>query len=684
MSGRRLDIGIGIGSRRRVPTTTSVATLGPGAGWTGTAGSGFTTPPSDPARTTAKPILTHLFVENDVFTGNTTIAFEAVDGVSISKVRVYCEGDANYVDISTKSNVTYTDANGNTKTLYDVYPVTLNWSAFNAVTASGSARIYAEAFSGDGTKQNRVIGPFVLHNRASAYSATRTVGPSGADHTTLAAAFNWVTTNSSSARNVNIKIIANGTYPLDAVAVDFNGATHWTTITADTGVTATISKTGTRGFIRAKYDGLRFRGSGIVIDQTLFDAFLMESVASGCNKCLTFDGVTISQTGGRYSVYDGMPPQNQEWVAAADNSACKLYFVDCVGSNIFNGPARATLCRNNTWTDIGGDLFFRVGGAIHGDTINGLSPAGTGGHRAHLTALNLTIPANGEIAITGASNTAGTRTLQCYISGVAQGGALSITNPAYSATGSGYTTWADVNTHINGVGGGFASTVNGAAGTRRAHSASKSGLLPTETMEFGSGRTITPGQNMTSIFDIHGDVTQFYTTVSNISVRFVRAQNVDSFNGCQTIFLDNSATTISDVAITNFAGSTDGAGIVAVSQLASVCSHLVLDKITLYDQPLHMKTDFSAGAKFNPDAYSSVKNSAFGSVIWSSTADADLVIDKINDADGSLPSGATNSTIATTNLYNGAPSNLSPVAGGNLLASGAYKGAYLPDGSWNI
>lgn len=686
---RGLKLGLKAASAAAVVLAAPVApaaTIGPSGTWTGTAGSGYGgSPPTDPVRTTAKPFIRPLFVENDVFVSDRTIAVDAMATAGVAKVRFYCEG--NTVDVTSPSWVPYTDVNGTSRLLYG-YAVTLDKAAFDAITASGTANIYAEAYPTDVALQNRVVGPYRMHNRAAEFAATRTVAPSGADHTTITAALNWITTNSPSARNVRIQITASGDYSLaTAASPKYDTATHWVTIEAAGGVTASITSGATRTNVRPQYDGLRFKGSGIVLDHAKFSAIMMEQSGSGL---LWIDGCSVIQTGGKFAVFDGIFPQ-QYWMTMSSGTGRRFYTTDCVSTGgIYNGFSVCELVRNCSIADISGDAF-QNNECVHGVTASALSAAGAGGLRTHLAAVDVTYTGAGvpKIAISSAPNVAigATRSLQCYVDGVAVGAALSITNPTYSATGSGYTTWADVATHIDAL-ADFTATVNGAAGTRRASSASKTGLTPTQDLANGSGREITfSGGNaqITSIFDVHADGMQIFGNYENYGGRFASIKNLDASTGAQGFFVDQTSTSLTDCQWSAFEVGTDGQPSTANSQVYSAWSHSSLYNFTIYGQNFLMRTDAAGGSKFAPDTRCAFRNMSLDGFSWQGgVQDVDLVIDRVNVNSGGLPAGTTNGTTATTDLYVNAPSDLTPVTGGNLLVGGTYLGARQADGTFNV
>jgi hypothetical protein len=616
-------------------------------------------------------------VPNQVFTANFPVVIDAMAKGGISKVRFYCEG--NTLDVTSPSWTAYTDPNGTARLMYG-YTVNINWAACNAINASGTVQIYAEVYPVDGTFQNRVIGPFAFHNRSTAYSVTRTVAASGADHTTIKAAIDYIHTNHASARNARIQITQSGDYTIGGAAVTYNNAAHWLTIEAAGGVTANITAGATRTSIRPFYDGLRFRGSGIVFDLSKFWLIYCETTSNLMQ--IWFDGVTISETGGRHAIFDGQPP-DQFWVAPSSGGAdLNSYFTDCTGGDIYWGFANCNLVRNCSVTVCADDLMQNVE-YFHGASAATINPGGTGGLRSHVAAIDIVYTGGGTSAKIAASAAPGNaRTMTLWKNGAQVGTSLTVTNPAYAAAGSGYTTWADIASWINTQGGaaGFSATVNGAAGTRRGSSVSKAGLQA-QDMAAGSGRELdvfSGSGQLTSWFDIHGDGYQLFGTVANRGGRFMSVKNVNSLDGCQGFFVDYFSTQLTDTWFSNLEVATDGGGISANSQIHSFWYHSGLVNSTFYDQPFLLRADLAGAQKFDPDAYSSVSNNSFFTLAWSGTPDANLLLDKNNVRSGSNPTGSTNGTTVSANLYVNAPTDLSAGSG---MPTGV--GARTASG-WNV
>jgi hypothetical protein len=659
-----------------------IPVLSPSSNWKGQAGSGGTAP-ADPPRSTGKPFLRPLFVPDTVFTGDVTLLFDAAAKGGIQRLSIWCEG--NTVSTTTARFVSYTDVNGVARKIYG-YAVTLKWADFNAIAASGTANIYVTAVPNDTSLQSRTIGPIAIHNRVDAVAGTRTVGATGADHPTIQSALDWISANAPTARNQRILIKSSGTYDLSSsVATFYNGATHWVTIEADTGVTATLTSGSSRTTARLHYDGLRFRGNGIVVDLGRLSAFVMES--AGLGK-LWFDGCRVIQSGGRNAVFDGAAPQTY-WMQMSAGGTSRFYVTECSADDVYNGFSYCELVRNTSANKVAGDAF-QNNKCVHGISADGLSPADPTGLRNHVAALDIRYTGSGvaKVAISGGPNISigATRILQLYVNDSAVGAPVTITNPTVSPSGSGYTSWTQLAAAISAV-PGFSAQANSAAGTRRAVSASKTGLTPTVDMAFGSGRELTftnGAATITSIFDVHSDFAQYFGAHENVGGRFMTCKNLDSLNGGQGLFVDGTATSLADCWWRNIEIATNGNGVAATSQVLSSWSHAGLENSTFYDQAFRLRSDAAGASKFDPDARCQIRNCSFFTFAWGGTPDADLVIDRVNVRSGALPAGATNGTAVTGSLYANAPTDLSPTAGGGLQAGSTYIGARLPDGSWNV
>ncbi|MEM6493705.1 MAG: hypothetical protein AAF650_04930, partial [Pseudomonadota bacterium] len=182
-------------------------TIQPHLLWNGTAGSGYANVPSDPTRTTAKPVahfgepdFQHIDDYKDV-----PIFAEALDGSTllggIDYVRIRCEGTV--LDLTDRTLFT---KNGK---LYWAFWVRIKRRTSG--TTSGEIALYAEVVPTDTTMQSRVIGPHYFTFTDTIFPFDVTVRADGAgDYTTLQAAFDAATADS--AENARITITQGGTY----------------------------------------------------------------------------------------------------------------------------------------------------------------------------------------------------------------------------------------------------------------------------------------------------------------------------------------------------------------------------------------------------------------------------------------------------------------------------------------
>lgn len=182
-----------------------------GSSWDGTAGSGFTSPPSDPARTTAKPAIRLIEPPDQHFTDTLTVGAAAmannagtlIDGVQV--LRFYFESDAP-LEVATPSFRTLTREDGSTYECHG-YWVDLKKPS----NTQGAAQLYIEAVPADASMQNRVIGPFLFYPSAVQHDFETTVGVAG-DHATFNAAKEAA--RNSGAANPLIELLDEGDYTL--------------------------------------------------------------------------------------------------------------------------------------------------------------------------------------------------------------------------------------------------------------------------------------------------------------------------------------------------------------------------------------------------------------------------------------------------------------------------------------
>jgi len=248
----------------------SMPTLPPAEAWNGIAGTGFTVVPTDPTRTTAKPMVQLVTTPLQRFTDTVLVGVQAFANNGgtliggIDRVRFHFEG--NSVDVIAPSFRTIIDANGVNRTYWGY------WIELKRGSVNGTARLYVEAIPADATMQRRVIGPFTYFPQASAYSMEIEVAPTpaevpGSRYKTLSAALTYLRSNNISGARVTFT--ENTVTEPYTASVGYTGSASWTTITTAPGVTATFSKASfdpNTAAMRMRFDRLHFKGSGIVLD----------------------------------------------------------------------------------------------------------------------------------------------------------------------------------------------------------------------------------------------------------------------------------------------------------------------------------------------------------------------------------------------------------------------------------
>ncbi len=672
-----------------VASAPAIPLAAPSAFWTGTAGSGFNGAlPSDPVRTNAKPIA-HLLVTplqefaEDLLlvVGGDAGGLAGVEGVASWEALI--EGTT--VPMAAPAWHTYTDANGSVRRMYGA-SCRLDHSAFMAVTGSGTARCYFRATPTDPTMQARVIGPFDFYPRASLYEVQLTVTPSqgeivGSRYQNLRNALAYIRTVQN-AKSALITITESGDYPLIQQASSFNAGVKWVVITHAPGVTARLTSNAT--LMRPGYDGLCFRGSGIVLDPIQMGTGSTSPVRQlyaedASNKLYWFDGCTISstQSGGRYALMMGGYPPGSFWLRTETASFVPNYFfTDVIVDDVFNGPSHARLVRNPVMTDIAAD-GLQSNKAVHAPSggLDGMNPQPLRDPLNSLTVVYTGASAAATFerpARSGFTATCAIRENGTIPAGFNGGVALPITAN---------TTMQDVANAINAV-AGWSATVD--SNVRSPAYLLRSTDLPSVTSLVATSVKTTP-VTFTAQFDVHGDVAQYFGPAStsiteNLLLEFLSSKNCD----VQHVLIDQTNNLeVRDFLIRCYEGTKQGSETL-FAQFASTEKHVVVRNMTLWGQKLALRADFAGQSKYNPDAYCSIRNCAMDQVEWNGTPDTDVQLARINSRTAASPSGATNSTTATTNLYVNAPSDLSPVVGGNLLLAGRYMGARVPGGEWNV
>lgn len=625
--------------------------VGPSAGYNGTAGSGFggsgTAIPTDPTRTTAKPALRIVEVPGQRFADDLVVGFIADGKTRPAKVTIHCEGTQ--TDILSETLRIWTDANGSEQALR-AYWFSLDASAFLALSASGNtANIYGEVVPSDGTMQNRVMGPYSFYPEAVDYEETVHFGSAlskdlvstpktfpgleGAD-----GALQWAR---GGKHNVRLICQTTGIYNMTTVS-GTAGSRGFITIESAPGVTCTIGKasysTDANALMRPALDRLRFRGSNVVIDYANMTTIYAESTS----YWHWFDGCTLTNSNGRDQMWrKGIRPSDQtvRWAGGFFH-----YFTEVHCSNLPATLRNAALVRNPRIEAMHGDIVTAslcvVG--LEGDDLNNVW------WRTEFPALTVTYSGaatTATVAKTGNNDANGGHLI------LAENGSTVLDITLQNTEGGSNYNVSDVKAAIDAQPGWTATIADAELyDVRRATALSKAGTAGWGA--FAATDAKGGAVNLVTAFDVHGDVYQCTSTQTNIVLRNWRLTNLQQMF---VIFFDAScvdfiASNIAAHSLTNDQSQIFNGSV----------SHLVLRNITLADQTISLLTGFAA------DTYCEISECLLRGLQWNGTPDADITLDRNHFINGSIPSGATNSTTGST-----AAALLVDAANGNFEPQGA-------------
>jgi hypothetical protein len=410
----------GGGTSSSPPPPSTAGAIGPGASWTGAAGSGYAgAVPQDPVRTTAKPALQWWTPSRQRMSGDMTIGVDADALGGVAYVDFYVEGSVQRV---TQTRLDDTDVNGKARSRVG-YWLTLSNSAFVAKSPAGTANIYAKATANDTTMQARVIGPLVVFPRGSGVAWSKTVKPSGGgDFTSLVAAFQAL--NAAQPESAEVIIGETGTYELGIPTGYYGGHTGYVTLRAVPGVTATLVRgsgfdplNATTGGVKAwewwPWNGaIEFRGAGIVLDMKNWN-----SLRSNDEQPHWFNGCTIvNSIGTRDTLYWNLAPHPGLQISSFQNGM-RCYFTDGVSRYVDLGaPLMMTNWQaKDQLSGAHGDCHF-----IAGSYETGSDP------RFFTTLINaISVAYHGTGAATIVADVSAR--IDCRVNGVSVGGGFPIT-----------------------------------------------------------------------------------------------------------------------------------------------------------------------------------------------------------------------------------------------------------------
>lgn len=623
-----LGLVLGLGARQTVGIQVPLGALSPSSDWDGSEGSGFTSTPTDPTRTTAKPFLRLLTPPHQAFTDTLLVGVYAganyqdslLDNMGLDKVTFYYEG--NSLDITTPTVQTFLDVNGNSVSYFGWW-VTLENSGTN-----GLANLYVEAFPKDSTMQNRVIGPHRFAPSATLFDAEVTVNPdlpesAGVNYQTLSDAIIYHRGNGS--LRPRITIAKAGDYDPGTQAANYAPECR---LVVDASVSGVVIKEATynhtTGQMNARVNGFEYRGSNLTVDMVNSIQIARSPGLGGANTpSHWFNGCNVTCSGGQYYLVRG---RNQDVLASYFVQGDEWCITECTVSNMHRFATNALIARGNNCTDLYNDQFNGTGLAI-GNTVNGLDSSD---YYNEVDAFTVEYTGSGAAAtleMTG-SNNGNNRILYAKVDG-ATVGSFTVKND--------FTSWdndvqywpSHVVDWLNGLTNWTATLIDN---TRFAASLQSTG---TEGA-WGPVDVKTSVQTIKTAIRLHTDLWQTssenYIFVQNLAYNMVDAQ---------ALFMKDS--TSRDVLAANnlLHEITPGAQTVGKSQLAEPHSHVVWVNNTLTSQGITVRPDIG----YTADAYCLIANNAVPSLQWLGTPDTDLVISDNHLFTGaSIPSGATGTT----------------------------------------
>jgi len=570
--------------------------LAPSAAWNGTARSGYTAangyvgdvPPTDPTRTTAKPVMKSWQAQPYAFAADYPIGFRAGGRGGIQKIIVHYEG-ARY-ELTEQTVRTFTDPRGGPDKRLIGFWFDIDHSAH---AVDGEINFYTETVPNDPAMQRRVQGPYVYYRRTTLYDKVIHVAPSLADvagtrYNTLGKAIAYLG-GQSTAHNNQIIIDETGLYNVNSgLASDVTTRKGTTKIQAVSGVTATVGLSAGSGAtwpsMTPRYAGLEFyqdQSTGtLIIDAAEFEAITSPGGLTGTQSTRAY-GIEITNSSGPY------PLLNKDLASAAIQNPLELKFcyINKTTSNY-----RTAYIVGNTFDQVWGDLTNQV--PMFGANI--MTRCDPFGYRNDVNAFTATYTGPGTsatIAKTGTNGSAGTVSLVDSVNGTTT---IQINN----TRGSGIWTVGGIVSAINAVPGWVAVLQDNSRPSDTISS-------PGNKHAYGPVSAKSVVIQFITAFDVHMDYLQQATGTFNNAMR---CENVCVDGFYQELLIGGSGYQ-QDICFLNevhkLAGSsTTESGLIA-QFVGTQVSHLYFEHCTMVNQKLQTRT----GWVF--DAYSANKNCLF-------------------------------------------------------------------------
>jgi len=299
------------------PGGAAIATVGPHANWNGTAGSGAAAP-ADPARTGPKAIGQIITCPGQRVSTQLLLKIPCDAYGGIKQVNI--SGDCAAATITGMSVLDFADVNGVTRKEF-YHAVYLDSAAFVAkggTAGSRRANIYAEIVPNNAAVQKRVLS-FYFYPEATANDGTYNVG-TGQTYTTIRAALSQARTDGRQSPLIQIK--TTGFYEMeDSTWGIAAGGKGFAVIAHDPGVVATIRRGAAFNPTNQAswkwtpgWDGIEFRGSGIVIDTRNTTQIVMNVKPCFFNGCKITNSIGVRDSlYWNKSPHPGWSPSTPSW-----------------------------------------------------------------------------------------------------------------------------------------------------------------------------------------------------------------------------------------------------------------------------------------------------------------------------------------------------------------------------------
>jgi hypothetical protein len=473
------------------------------------------------ARLQAQPALHWIVPSDQRLVSDKLICVDADAKGGIANVKFYGEGGTAVV--TQPGFIRDTDVNGRQRTRWG-YCVRLDAAAWKAKTTTGSARLYAEATANDTRMAKRLIGtalidvdgqgrsydteqyagnyPMVVYPRTVENDWSKTVCGAGCDYATIKSAIDAAVAADAEAPKITLN--ATGFYEVESRGASHSGGKGFLTITHAPGVTATLGRAapysgsptnvGNVWTWRVGWEGVEFRGSGIVIDARNFTSMTFDG------KSPWFNGIRFTNSIGSVSsaYWNGNP--------APEFSTSRSAYWDDSYLEYVSGPLiNARYVINTQFKETAGMVIY----GTHYTYNNYFRYYSNQALRGYTPVLRIAYggAGSGSVASTATNEAAGTLSLKVNGSTVASlplGKFSSDTNPTISALAAA----------INSYGNGWTATVLNGLGGWRASALSYGAVTPGGSPPvgaFANAPVDATGTDFRAGIDVHAEWSMLYT-----------------------------------------------------------------------------------------------------------------------------------------------------------------------------